>query len=161
MKYCILKLSLFALIALVFSGCTITHSVSPVSSGIVIQKIYVQRNPKVLMQGFHPELVHQIQELGFEVESYDGNTPVAARYYMTYTANWQWDIAMYLTYFEGTLFENGKPIGNVEYDARGGNSNLDKYGHTADKIRPLLIELFKNVDEKQSVTDKSPWGSTK
>ena len=60
------------------------------------------------MNGFHPELTKQIQELGFEVESYDGRPPEAARYYMTYTANWQWDMAMYLTYFEATLFEEGK-----------------------------------------------------
>ncbi|HXI69353.1 MAG TPA: Sbal_3080 family lipoprotein [Verrucomicrobiae bacterium] len=161
MKCFILKFSLFASIVLIFSGCTITRNVSPVSSGTSIQTIYVQRNPKVLMDGFHPELVKQIQELGFEVESYEGSTPAAARYYLTYTANWQWDVAMYLTYFDATLFEDGKSIGNVEYDARRGSGRMDKFGHTAEKIRPLLIDLFKNVDRKQPVTGKSSSDSAK
>ena len=161
MKCFIVRFSLFASIVLAFSGCTITRTINPVSPGTAIQTIYVQRNPKVLMEGFHPELTKQIQELGFEVESYDGSTPQAAHYYMTYTANWQWDLAMYLTYFEATLFEDGKSIGKVEYDATRGSGRMDKFGHTADKIRPLLVELFKSVDRKQPVTVKPSLDSAK
>ncbi len=154
-KSFILNCLLFVMITLGFSGCTITRNVSPVSSGTVIQKIFVQRNPDVMMDGFHPELTKQIQALGFQVETYEGKPPDSALYYMTYKANWQWDFAICLIYFEATLYEDGKPIGKVEYDARKGGYRMSKYGHTADKIRPLIIELFKNVDKKQDVMGNS------
>ena len=36
-------------------------------------------------------------------------------------------------------------IGEVEYDARKGGANMGKFGRTAEKIRPLLDELLKDV----------------
>lgn len=55
-------------------------------------------------------------------------------------------MAMYLTYFQGTLMENGKVLGRVEYDSRRGGTNMGKFGKTAEKVRPLLIDLFSNVN---------------
>jgi hypothetical protein len=100
------------------------------------------------MEGLHPEIVQQLTTLGFQVESFDTARPKEATYWMTYTANWAWDMAMYLTYFEAILMEDGRILGRVEYDARRGGGNMGKFGKTAEKIRPLFMELFQNVQRE-------------
>lgn len=105
------------------------------------------------MDEFHPELVSQIEQLGFKVESFDKVRPKSTPYHLVYTANWQWDLAVYLTYFQAIVMKDGKKIGEVEYDARQGSGRMDKFGGTADKIRPLLIDLFNNV-ERQKPADQ-------
>ncbi|MBC7368679.1 MAG: hypothetical protein H7343_18035 [Undibacterium sp.] len=57
----------------------------------------------------------------------------------------KWDLAMRLTYFYGTLSEDGRILGQTEYDARMGGANIGKFGPTAEKIRPLIAELFRNA----------------
>ena len=129
----------------VLSGCAISRNVQPVDSTVRIDKIYVQNNPRVLMDGLLPEIVAQIRELGFPSESYTGDRPEAVRHYITFTANWNWDMAMYLTYFRATLYEEGRVLGEAEYDAKMGGANMNKFGKTADKIRPLLTQLLEKV----------------
>lgn len=92
------------------------------------------------------EIVTQVNELGFESESYEGDRPPEALHYITYTGNWNWDMAMYLTYFRAILYEDGRVLGEVEYDAKMGGANMNKFGKTADKIRPLLTELLEKVE---------------
>lgn len=133
------------------TGCTITRKVSPIAAGTAIQAIAIQRNQKVLMDEFHPELVSQIEQLGFTVESYDRVRPESTPFNLVYTANWQWDMAMYLTYFQAIVLKDGKKIGEIEYDARNGSGRMDKFGGTADKIRPLLIDLFNEVDRQKAL----------
>lgn len=138
-----------ALVSLVsialLSGCAISRNVVPVDSGVAISKIYVLENENVHMKELVTELVKQINELGFESSMYKGDRPEGAKHYLTYTANWNWDMAMYLTYFKATLYEEGKVLGEVEYDAKMGGANMGKFGKTADKIRPLLQELLAKV----------------
>jgi len=114
---------LFGLVMLV-SACTINRSVSPVTDVTRIDKIYVQNNPKAHMKELVNELVSQIESLGFESEKYEGEKPVDAQHRLTYTANWAWDLAMYLTFFEAKLYQGDELIGEVSYDARRGGSIL-------------------------------------
>ncbi len=111
------SLALTATIALL-SGCS-SKRVVPVVPGTVINKIYVLDNKKVRMKGLIDELVSQIKQMGFQSEAYIGDRPADARHYLTYTANWNWDLATYLAYFRATLYEDGKVLGEVEYRARG------------------------------------------
>lgn len=154
MQLQIFKLFGFFALILFLQGCTISQNVVPIEASKAISKIYVQKNDKVLMDEFHPELLKQLNELGFETESYTTDLPKEANYYMNYTANWMWDMAMYLYYFKATVYEQAKEagfsksIGEVEYDAKMGGANMSKFGHTADKIKPLLQELFAKVKPK-------------
>jgi hypothetical protein len=129
----------------VFSGCTIAKQVRAVPPGTQITKIYVENNPALHMDGLVPEVVAQIKKLGIDAESYSGTKPETAKHHMTITANWRWDMAMYLFYFEATLFEDHRLLGTAEYDARLGGANMGKFGSTADKIRPLLVQLLDPV----------------
>jgi hypothetical protein len=145
--YC-LVLSLAVLIAA--SSCSIVKNVAPVQSGKTIDKIYVATNKNVKMEGLHSEVLEQLRSLGFQADSYSGAPPAGAVYTMVYTANWHWDMAMYLTYFQATLLENGRVLGRAEYDATHGSGRMDKFGKTAEKIRPLLMDLLTNVDRSKS-----------
>jgi len=140
-------LNLTLLIALFAQfGCAISRNVVPVNPGTKIEKIYVMENDKVHMEGLIDEIIKEIKEMGFESESYSGQRPVDAKHYLTFTANWSWDMAMYLTYFRATLYEEGKVLGEVEYDSRMGGASLKKFGKTANKVRPLMEELLAKVE---------------
>jgi hypothetical protein len=138
------KLIILSFIFLI-SGCSISKNVNPVDSTVSIKKIYVLNNESVHMKELVNEIVSQVKEQGFESESYSGDRPSNASHYITYTANWTWDIAMYLTYFKATLYEDGRVLGDVEYDSKMGGANLEKFGPTAEKIRPLLAKLLAKV----------------
>lgn len=150
----ILNLLLLSLITFL-SGCAISQDVVSVDSGTTIEKIYVLENEKVHMEGLIVELLKQIEELGFKSEAYKGDRPEGIKHYLTYTANWNWDGAMFLTLFRATLYEDGRILGAVEYNSKMGRFNLNKFGRTAEKIRPLLEELLSNVERVSTV---SPMG---
>lgn len=146
------KILLSTAILLVLSGCAISKHVVPVDSGTTISKIYVLENDRVHMKELVNEIVTQIESMGFESEKYSGDRPEGAKHYLTYTANWQWDMAMYLTYFRATLYEEGRVLGEVEYDAKMGGANMNKFGKTGEKISPLLLELLAKVDRGSTVS---------
>lgn len=139
-------IALGTLIVSLLSGCAISQNVMPVDSDVVIHKVYVLENDRVHMERLIDEIVSQLEELGFESEAYAGDRPDEAKHYLTFSANWNWDVAMYLTYFKATLYEDGRVLGEVEYDAKMGGANMNKFGKTANKIRPLLEELFQKVE---------------
>lgn len=136
---------IFFVFMVVLSGCAISRHVTPVDSTASIRKIYVLNNDKVHMKELVNEIVDQLTQLGFESEAYSGDRPEEALHYLTYTGNWNWDMAMYLTYFRATLYEDGRVLGEVEYDAKMGGANMAKFGKTAEKIRPLIVELLEKV----------------
>jgi len=125
-------------------GCSATQTIESVPQGERIEKVYIRDNPDVRMEELKYEIADQIEALGFAAEIYSGSRPASAVHYMTYTANWSWDLAVYLTYFRAVLHGPDGEIGRVEYDARRANSP-SRFGSTAGKIEPLLEELFKEV----------------
>ncbi|WP_018277941.1 Sbal_3080 family lipoprotein [Teredinibacter turnerae] len=135
----------FIFIFLLCTSCTITRNVEPVQGQIRVDKIYVKDNPDVHMEGLVDEIVSQLNTLGFQSSKYSESKPIDAVYHLEYTANWAWDMAMYLTFFDAKLYENDKVIGSVLYDARAGGGNMGKFGPTAEKIEPLLRELLQNA----------------
>lgn len=123
------------------TGCSISTRVKPVEQAS-IAKVCIQENPKVMMDGFLPELRSQIAGYGIETRTYTGATPADCPYHLQYTANWQWDLAMYLTYAELKVFDHTDLIGEAVYDARQGGANMNKFGTTAEKLRTLTEPLF-------------------
>ncbi len=136
---------LLALAAFAAAGCAVRTHVVRSAALPVVTTLYVENNPAVFMSGLLPEMLTQLRTQGFHVVSYDGARPAGAVYRLTYTANWKWHWAMYLSYFHVTFWRNDTVLGSAEYDARRVGPNPDKYGPTAGKIRPLLLDLLKNV----------------
>lgn len=127
------------------SGCSITQSVDPVHE-TQISNVCVQKNAKVMMGEFEPEVRRQIEAKGIRTSTYSGNRPYNCRHSLEYTANWQWDLAMYLSFAELRVYEDSQLAGKAVYDARRGGGRMDKFGTTAAKIEPLIDELFDSVE---------------
>lgn len=145
---------LFIIVLLNTTGCVIHERVSPVRDDI--NKILcVEKNDKVLMEGFHSELISQLETMGIKTQThtFESKIPEGCIYSMDYTANWQWDMAMYLVYADIKVYRGDRVIGKIEYDAKMGGGRLDKFGTTANIIRPLLQRLFKKI---KNVKQKYP-----
>lgn len=136
-----MKIVLSVLAVALFCGCAINKNISPIDAPKT-EKICVEKNGKVLMDGFHTELILQLEELGIETETYLLERPDRCNVFMQYTANWTWDLAMYLSYLDIKVYDGNKLIGKAEYDSRWGGARLDKFGSTAEIIRPIIKELF-------------------
>jgi hypothetical protein len=134
--FCAAQLSAVLLLA----SCTITQSVDPVA--VRPAEVCVARNDTVHMTGFHDELVRQIEARGIAVRSFDGAVSEDCRHRVSYTANWRWDMAMYLAYAQVNVTEDGRPVGSAVYDATQGGANMGKFGPTAEKLAPLVGQLF-------------------
>ena len=131
--------------AAVFSGCSISQRVIPAPAGTNIDTLYIENNSAVLMSGLVEEIQRQVRSMGYDTKIYSGERPKEAIYCLKYTANWKWDMAMYLTFFHATLLEEDRVLGTAEYDARSGGANVGKFGHTAEQLRPILTQLLVNV----------------
>ncbi|MFC4311872.1 Sbal_3080 family lipoprotein [Steroidobacter flavus] len=126
------------------TGCSITRTVIPIESAQVSQ-VCVLENRDILMDEFQPEIQRQIEAKQIPTKVYTGTRPQECSHYLEYKANWQWDMGIYLKYAAFLVYDDRGLAGSAFYDARRGGSRLDKYGHTADKIRPLIDELFGSV----------------
>ena len=137
-------LPLLSLSTLVITGCITTdvRIVEPQE----IQEICIHDNPAVMMDGFLPNLQEEVQKKGIATRVYTGPAaPTDCPYTMEYTANWNWDIAVYLEYAKIELYKEGRQIGRVEYDGRMAGLSLTKFKTAEAKVDPLIAELLQNV----------------
>jgi len=148
-----------ALTVVFLSSCSITQKVEPIPAGTEISHVAIKQNANVHMEGLLPEIERQITSLGYQVSIYSQDAPEEADCTAEYTANWGWDLAMYLTFFRIDLYSNeavvgensgatysrGAHLGSAEYNAMRGGANMGKFGSTGSKIAPLLRELFSKV----------------
>jgi hypothetical protein len=144
-----------SVLVLALSGCSITQSIEPIKAPI--SQVCVLDNPKVLMDGFQPELQKQIEQKGYPTKVYTGARPGDCSHHLEYTANWQWDMAMYLTYTEMRVYDHLGLAGQAVYDARRGGGRLDKFGRTAEKIKPLVDELFGSASAAPIAVRPTTW----
>jgi hypothetical protein len=137
-----LMVSGIALFSLFLTGCSIVRTVDPITTPI--SNICIKRNPEVFMEGFLPELQSQIESYGITTRVFEDTAPNDCSFQLRYTANWAWDLAMYLTYAEIAVYENAQKqrIGRGIYDARDGSGRLDKLGPTANKLQTITEPLF-------------------
>ena len=60
----------------------------------------------------------------------------------TYTANWRWDMALYLAYANLKVYRNGRLEGEALYDGLKAGLDTDKFIHAEAKIQELTNQLF-------------------
>lgn len=130
-----------AVAALALSGCAITQTVKPVAASGISQ-ICVKNNPQVMMKEFVNELRSQVESKGLKTSLFDGERPAGCKHHLEYTANWRWDMAMYLVFADVRVYEDGLLVGQGTYDAHGGGANMAKFGPTAEKLRTIVDPLF-------------------
>ncbi|WFP50271.1 hypothetical protein PL263_19530 [Methylomonas sp. EFPC3] len=136
------KLSLLVAV-LAAQGCASpVIRIEPVPATETISRLCIKENPKTYMEDFLPEVRAQLAEHAIETEllGQGGDCP----YTMSYEAQWSWDwfwtFSVYLSLAEFSVNKDGRQIGMASYNASLGPSAV---GRTKNKIRPLLIELFR------------------
>ena len=132
------------LIPLLLTSC-ITNNVKKIDRQ-KIGEICIRENPEVLMDGFLPNLIEEVERKGIRTRVYQGAAPADCSYTMNYTANWNWDMAMYLSYARIDLYREGTRIGEATFDARLAGLDLSKFASAESKIDPLIAELLQNAE---------------
>ncbi len=127
------------MLLVVLAGCATERKVQP-TSGERISAICIEENTLVAQAGFLPELRRQIETRGVETSVYSGARPADCEKHMKYTANWSWDLALYLSYAQLNVYDDTKAIGSATYEASPWA--LDKFGPTATKLTPMVAQLF-------------------
>jgi hypothetical protein len=130
-------------LAVLLQGCAITQTVKPFKdSGI--EEVCIIENPSV-RYGFLAAYKHALEENGYKTKIL---RPMAAvdecAVTTTYTANWLWDLALYMAYAEIRVYHRGQLSGEALYDSKRGGGNPGKFINAESKVRELAQALFPN-----------------
>lgn len=126
---------------LALSGCAINQSVTPVGS-LEAREICIVENTAVRTT-FLDALRKSVEAKGYVVRLLPAGSPLrACPVTVTYTANWRWDLALYMAYAEINVFKAGAPAGKAVYDSLGGGANLGKFISAEDKVNELVNQLM-------------------
>jgi hypothetical protein len=130
-------------VALTLLGCAIHQRVDPVPR-LESQEICIINNPAV-REGFLLAYQRALTAKGFQTKILDKSAaPNDCPLTSTYTANWRWDLALYMAFADITVYANGKKVGQAVYDSLGGSGNLGKFINAEDKVNELVDQLFPN-----------------
>jgi hypothetical protein len=136
------KIAALLILLPLFSACSIKQTVD--SADINREaSVCVVENTKV-REGFLLALEESLVLKNIKyvvVEPNDRDAQCDAK--ITYTANWTWDLAIYMTYAEINLYSDGKLAGKATYDSRMGGGRLDKFISADDKVKELMNELIR------------------
>src|SRR5689334_3047357 len=102
--------------ALGVGGCTIDRHVVPVSPRAIASLCLVE-NDTLWSKDFLPALRDDLGRHGIATSVYRGPLPSGCSHRLEYTANWNWDFAVYLVYADIRIYEADTLIGRAEYDA--------------------------------------------
>jgi len=127
----------------VLSGC-ISQNINPVQTQQALApEICMIAKTKKIRQGFTDTYRTALQGKGFTVKQLPpASNPSDCHLSTQYTAIWRWDLALYMSYAEIKVYENGRPAGQAVYDARKAGLALTKFIDAESKILELVDELF-------------------
>ena len=129
------------LIGLLVSGCTISQRIEPVPP-LSTAEICIIENPDV-REGFIETYRRVLESKNFQIKMLPKTaTPRDCRQASTYTANWRWDLLLYLAFVDINVFADGKSVGRAIYDSLGGSGNMSKFINAEKKITELVDQLF-------------------
>jgi hypothetical protein len=138
------KLALVGTLALTLTGCAIQQTVKPVAMA-QNKQVCIVENPAV-KEGFLESYTRALGNKGYTVRQLaSGASLVECPVTSTYTANWRWDLAMYMTYADITVYDKGAPAGKAVYDATRAGLNTNKFINADKKITELVDQLFPNL----------------
>ncbi|MCG9731663.1 Sbal_3080 family lipoprotein [Shewanella sp. Isolate13] len=150
------KLFVALSVLLLTSACSIKQRVDPVHVNNNAE-VCIQKNPDV-RDGFLQEMEKILAEKQIKyriIEELDASQQ--CEWTATYTANWRWDLALYMVYAEIKVFHQGRLDGEAIYDARSGGANMNKFIDSEPKIRELIEKL---IQQKQASMRWSPLQQT-
>lgn len=123
-------------------GCAISQRVTPVQRPALAREICIVRNPDV-RENFLAALREALESKGFVPGVLEPGSPTSSCALSSqYTANWRWDLALYMAFAKITVHENGIEVGSAVYDSLGGGGNMGKFIDAEKKVKELVGELF-------------------
>lgn len=128
-------------VLLVVPGCTIHQTVEPTQIGSE-SRLCIVKNPAV-RESFLMEFISAIERKDIDYEIVDDSTASASCDWVArYTANWRWDLALYMSYAEIKVYRDGNLDGEAIYDSTRGGANMNKFIDAEAKIQELVDELL-------------------
>ena len=130
------------LAAALLTGCAITQEVRPVGK-LESREVCLIENPAVSQPGFLIAYRQALADKGYSVKQLPptatvNDCPITSRY----TANWRWDLAMYMAFADIRVYREGQQVGQATYDSLKGGANMGKFIKGEEKIRELVNQLF-------------------
>lgn len=138
-----MKKILILCFALAATACTIHQEVQPLAYNQELeQKVCIVDNPDV-KEGFVEAYRSSLEQKGFAVEALEeGASLSSCDLTSTYTANWLWDMALYMAYAEIKVYQEATPVAEAVYDSRRGGANMNKFIDAEAKVDELVDLLF-------------------
>ena len=138
--------SLFTLItAIAISGCSIKQTVTPATLSAELAPEICMIPALNLRAGFTSAYQASLVEKGFRTRLMaPGSSPDRCALATTFIGRWGWDLALYMKHADIRVYEQGRQVGQAEYDARWGGGRLDKFISAEEKIAELTGQLFPN-----------------
>lgn len=135
------KSSGIIVIAFSLGGCAIHQTVQPLAAPGVTQVCIVE-NPSV-RPGFLEAYKRTLSSKGYQVKQLaSGASLVECPVTSTYVAKWTWDLALYMSYADITVYNKGAPSGKATYNAGRAGLNTSKFIDADKKITELVDQLF-------------------
>lgn len=133
----------FLAVVLLLAACSIKQEIKPLKlADLTVKEICIRENPDV-RSGFLETYRSRLETKGFKVTMLAREAPITScPLTSTYTANWRWDLALYLVYAEILVYRDGQVVGRALYDSYGGRSRLDKFIDARTKIDELVDQMF-------------------
>nr|WP_283254108.1 Sbal_3080 family lipoprotein [Ramlibacter paludis] len=126
---------------LVLGGCAIHQTVKPVAK-LEGRQVCVIESPAV-RAGFIEAYKRSLATKGYTVRQLPASASITeCPTTSTYSANWRWDLAMYMAFAEIKVYSNGQLAGQAQYDSLRGGANMNKFIDADRKIDELVNQLF-------------------
>ena len=127
--------------AVVLSGCSIKQVVE--KAEIPKEKLLCVVENKDVRVGFLKEFKRVLSRKSIPYKMINAySVPPECEWTATYDARWTWDLALYMSYAEIKVFNNGRLDGKATYDSTRGGANMGKFIDAETKIRELMNELL-------------------
>lgn len=137
----------FVLACSALTGCSITQTVTPVPSSTVHSPEICMIPAAGLREGFNTTYTAQLRSKGFQTRELPPGTPPAnCALSTTYIGTWSWDMALYMSFADIQVFENGRRIGQALYDSTSGGARMGKFIDAQSKIIEMTNQLFPHTD---------------
>lgn len=138
-----MKKIVVALLCFASTACAIRQEVQPLAyHQDQERRVCIVDNPDV-REGFLDTYRASLENKGFEVSVLEPRASLnACSLTSTYTANWLWDLALYMAHAKITVYQDAAPVAEAMYDSRGGSGNMNKFINADEKVRELVDLLF-------------------
>lgn len=135
------RIAVLTAVATLSTGCAINQTVKPVQH-FADKTVCIITNPAV-RDGFLVSYKQALEAKGYVAQALPATASIVeCAVTSTYTANWRWDLALYMSYADIKVYSGGQPTGEALYDAKSAGLNAGKFIDADKKIRELVDQLF-------------------